>query len=143
MGLPQRAAFNAHTLNLGYPKTEMMRRKQAASGEVVLQLLDEHLQKKGVKAISLNDLQEIFVTELQIGVNRARHLMPELGWSSVTAEWGGIDHARTAWVSPGYQLSNGSIVGPDGFNEKFDGDAEFGGMHLPDFEMPVDVEVGY
>ena len=51
MNHQQRAEFNPHTLNLGDPKTEMMRRIQAASGEVALQLLDEHLKKKGVKAI--------------------------------------------------------------------------------------------
>ncbi|MBB5723216.1 hypothetical protein FHS72_002853 [Loktanella ponticola] len=99
----------------------------------MLQLLEEHLNEKGIRAISLKDLQGLFVDDLKIGVNRIRHLMPELGWSAVSVKWGGVDHSRAVWLRPDHQLSNGEIFGPGGFRAKFDGKTSEG------IEQPFDL----
>jgi len=44
-------------------------------------------------------------------------MMNELGWRPERAKWGGVDYARAVWVHPDYQVAQGRVTGPDGYDE--------------------------
>ena len=43
--------------------------------------------------------------------------MIELGWTQYKLKWGGVDYARTLWVEKEYWVVDGTLYGPDGFQE--------------------------
>lgn len=117
-------SFNAKSLNSTELTSPIMERIQGASRQVLSQQLEEILNERKVFAISQNDLMTVFVERLKANTGRIRHLMTELGWTSVTAKWGGKDYGRAAWVHPHYQLVRGKVLGPRGYHEsmKSEGD---------------------
>ncbi len=94
-----------------------MQQIMGASREVLLVRLEELLAGLGVFAVPLEVIATLFVEKLKTNQNRIRHMMPELGWRSETAKWGGVDHSRAIWVHRDYQVSRGRVLGPNGYNE--------------------------
>lgn len=68
-------------------------------------------------AIPQDVLIRVFVEDLKTNQNRIRHMMPELGWRSEHVKWGGVDYARAIWVHPDYQVAQGHVRGPDGYEQ--------------------------
>ena len=109
--------FNPRSLNVSLIETPVMRQIMGSSREVLLVRLEELLAGRGVFAVPQEVLARLFVENLKTNQNRIRHMMPELGWRSETAKWGGVDHSRAIWIHPDYQVTGGRVRGPDGFDE--------------------------
>ena len=109
--------FNPRSLNVNADSTPLMKQIIGGSREVQLVRLEEHLQKLGRFAVPQEELVVVFTEVLKTNQNRIRHMMPELGWRSVTVKWGGVDHNRTLWVRDGYEVANGRVRGPNGYDE--------------------------
>jgi hypothetical protein len=62
----------------------------------------------------------LFAEELRVNPNRIIHMMNELGWRSQRCKWGGTDYNRVVWVHPDYQIANGRVLGPEGFDQPVD-----------------------
>ncbi len=112
--------FNPRSLNLSLIKTPVMQHIMGASREVLLVRLEEHINGLGRFAIPQEKLAKVFIEDLKTNQNRIRHMMPELQWRSENVKWGGVDHARTVWVHPVYQVAGGRVRGPDGYDEPID-----------------------
>lgn len=97
--------------------TPTMRRLHAASGEVLQQELAEIIAEKGVFAVPQGELRRIFADTLKANPNRITHFMNELGWIPDRVKWGGVDYARALWVHPDYRVSNGRVLGPNGYDQ--------------------------
>ena len=41
--------------------------------------------------------------------------MSDLGWTKKKVKWGKVDYARALWVRPGFNVENGKLFGPDGY----------------------------
>ncbi|WP_197922923.1 primase-helicase family protein [Thiosulfatihalobacter marinus] len=109
--------FNPRSLNLSLVGTPVMQQIIGSSREVLLVRLEELLASLGVFAVPQERLAKLFTEQLKTNQNRIRHMMPELGWRSETAKWGGVDHRRAIWIHPDYQVSGGRVQGPDGYDE--------------------------
>ncbi|KIC10778.1 hypothetical protein RA19_10325 [Leisingera sp. ANG-M1] len=119
--------FNPRSLNLSLIETPVMQQIMGASREVLLVRLEEILAGLGVFAVPLEVIAKLFIEKLKTNQNRIRHMMPELGWRSETAKWGGVDHSRAIWVHRDYQVSGGRVRGPNGYDEPIwpdDGEVE-------------------
>lgn len=110
-------SFNPKSLNVAAVDTPIMQRINQNSGEILQQVLEETIAAQGVYALPQSSLVKLFSETLKIRPNRLGHMMNELGWRPVKAKWGGTDSARVAWVHPDYQLFNGRVRGPDGYDE--------------------------
>lgn len=55
--------------------------------------------------------------ELKGNINSTKHLMSDLVWIKQAVKWGAVDHKRQLWVRPGYNVQNGKIYGPGGFEQ--------------------------
>jgi len=113
-------SFNPNSLNIAAIDTPIMQQLQAESGEVLQQALAELLKERGIFAASLNDLRKIFTEDLKTNPNRIPHFMNDMRWRSVRSKWGGVDCARAIWVHPDYQVANGRVTGPDGYDQPVD-----------------------
>lgn len=110
-------SFNPRSLNVAAVDTPIMQRINQNSGEILQQVLEETIAAQGVFALPQSSLVKLFSETLKIKPNRLGHMMNEMGWRPVKAKWGGTDSARVAWVHPDYQLFNGRVRGPDGYDE--------------------------
>lgn len=124
MARQQSNGFNPRSLNMAAVDTPIMKRLHAASGEVLQQELAEIIAGKGEFAIPQSDLRMIFVESLKANPNRLAHMMNELGWVPEKAKWGGTDYARVIWVHPDYRVSNGRVLGPDGYDQPVEEEVE-------------------
>jgi len=120
MAHKQSNSFNPRTLNMAAIDTPVMKRLSAASGEVLQQELEEILEGKGLRAIPQTTLRKLFSETLKANPNRIKHFMNELGWRPQKAKWSGADYSRVVWVHPDYQVVNGRVIGPDGFDVPVD-----------------------
>lgn len=135
--------FDPYSLDLSRPETQIMQRVVGNSREVVLQLLEEHLDAKGINAISLGDLTDLCGEHFKIKPNRIRHLMNDLGWHSTSAKWGGVDYQRSIWLRSGYQLFGGELIGPEGNLGKFHdtvGDEPLPGDFAIEFDIGAELD---
>jgi Family of unknown function (DUF5906) len=110
-------SFNPRALNVAAVDTPIMRRITQASGEVLQQQLKETIDAGGRFAVPQGDLIKLFSDRLKANPNRIGHMMNELGWRPERAKWGGKDYARAVWVHPDYQVAQGRVTGPDGYDE--------------------------
>lgn len=117
MARQQSNGFNPRFINIAAVDTPIMRRLHAASGEVPQQELAEIIAKKRVYAVPQSELRRIFAETLKANPNRITHFMNELGRMSESVKWGGVDYARVFWVHPDYRVSNGRVLGPNGYDE--------------------------
>ena len=113
----QANTFNPHALNVAAVDTPIMKSLTQASGQVVQQALEELIAASGKFALPQADLIKLFSEKLKVNPNRIAHMMNELGWRSHKAKWGGVDFARVVWVHPDYQVAQGRVTGPDGYDE--------------------------
>ena len=113
----QANTFNPHALNVAAVDTPIMKSLTQASGQVVQQALEELISASGKFALPQADLIKLFSEKLKVNPNRIAHMMNELGWRSHKAKWGGVDFARVVWVHPDYQVAQGRVTGPDGYDE--------------------------
>lgn len=116
MARKQSNHFNPKSLNAAAIDTPLMKRIHGASGEVLLQELEEIIAGDGTFAIPQSNLRRLFTEKLKTNPNRIPHFMNELGWVPEKAKWGGVDYVRALWVHPDYQVSNGRVLGPDGYD---------------------------
>ncbi|MFG6547413.1 primase-helicase family protein [Sulfitobacter sp. 1A10445] len=112
----QSNSFNARSLNIAAVDTPIMRQVHSAAGEVLVQVLEEAIARKGIYAWPQASLRDLFV-ELKANPNRIAHLMRELRWYQQKAKWGGIDYARVVWVHPEYIVADGRVLGPNHYDE--------------------------
>ena len=118
------ADFNPKALNLSKLTSPIMKQLNSSSQEVVLQQLEQKLAELGKFAVPQEDLIKLCVEELKIKQNRLGHLMLDLDWRSEKLKWGGVDYARAIWVHSDYQVVRGRVLGPDGYEQPVDPDAE-------------------
>ncbi|WP_171233990.1 primase-helicase family protein [Ruegeria sp. HKCCA4812] len=116
----QSNGFNPRSLNMAAVDTPIIQRLHAASGEVLQQELAEFIAGTGKFAIPQASLRKLFFENLKVNPNRLAHMMNELGWIPAKAKWGGTDYARVIWVHPDYRVSNGRVLGPEGYDEPVD-----------------------
>lgn len=83
----------------------------------VLDRMQEYLDERGQHAIAEAEIVRIVTEVLKANLNTTKHLMSDLGWIKQGVKWGGTDYARQIWVEPEYNVQNGKIHGPDGFEE--------------------------
>lgn len=120
MAHQQSNGFNARSLNMQAIDTPIMKRLSAESGEVLLQELEEIIEGKGLRAIPQTKLRKLFTEVLKTNANRITHFMNELGWRKQKVKWGGADYGRVIWVHPDCQVTNGRVIGPDGYDAPVD-----------------------
>lgn len=133
---PKWNGFNAKSLNTETLSSPIMQQLRQSSREVMLEQLDELLAERGIFAIGLQELADLCHERLRLSANRLKHFMNELRWRSETVKWGGVDHRRTLYVHPDYQVSNGQVLGPDGYKKPI------GSSRLDDFIILADTETG-
>ena len=110
--------FNAKSLNLELHATPLMKRIEATSVNTVASLLEEHLLEKGLYAVPDMKVADIVTDKLRQKVSSTRHLMGgELGWTLEKVKWDKCAYARGIWVKEGYNVDNGYIYGPEGFQQ--------------------------
>ncbi|MBY6069645.1 hypothetical protein KUW17_23150 [Leisingera aquaemixtae] len=116
----QSNSFNPRSMNMAAIDTPIMRRLSAGAGEVLQQELVELLAGRDLRAVAQTTLRRLFTVELKANPNRITHFMNELGWHAEKVKWGGADYARVVWVHPDYQVANGRVIGPDGYDQPID-----------------------
>lgn len=109
--------FDPHSLNTEVHGTEIMKRVAGASRQTLAQTLEEHLEALGGPVQTNETVKKYIVTELRVSGNSTRHMMVELGWSQYQVKWGGVDYARAIWAKKGYAVSDGRVLGPDGYDK--------------------------
>lgn len=107
--------FTTQTLNIATQSTALMKRVQAATGQVVVDQLQELLDELGLNAISEADVVRLSGTKLHIGANQIKYMMTDLGWIKGKAKWGGVDYSRALWVQADYHAHDGKLAGPAGY----------------------------
>jgi hypothetical protein len=112
------ADFSAKTLNVDVHGTEIMRQVFGNGRATILDQLEELLNGRKQHALPESDVVELVTGQLKANINSTKHLMSDLGWIKHGAKWGSVDHKRQIWVRPGYNVLNGKIYGPDGFEQK-------------------------
>lgn len=117
MAHQQSNSFNARSVNMTAINTPIMKRLSAASGEVLQEELVEILDGKGLSAIPQTTLRKLCSEVLKTNPSRIKHFMNEMGWRPQKAKWGGVDYSRVVWVHPDYQVANGRVTGPNGYDE--------------------------
>ena len=122
--------FNPKSLNISEINTPVMQQVRSTSKEAVLQQLEELLEEDGRGAIPQSGLFLMFQQDLKANSSRMRHLMPALGWRQEQIKWGGKDYGRAIWVKPGYGVSRGKVISPDGSSCGIDSQAGFSGFEL-------------
>ena len=120
MAHKQSNSFNPRSLNIAAIDTPIMKRLSAASGEVLQQELEEILEGKGLRAIPQASLRKLCSEVLKANPNRIKHFMNELEWRPQKAKWSGADYSRVVWVHPDFQVVNGRVIGPDGYDVPVD-----------------------
>ena len=108
--------FATQTLNIATQSTALMKRVQAATGQVVVDQLQEILHEFGLHAISEADVLRLSGTKLHIKPNQLKYMMTEFEWEKQKVKWGGKDHSRALWVQKGYLANQGRLTGPHGFD---------------------------
>lgn len=113
-------SFDPRSLNVSAIETPLMQSLCQASGQVLQQVLSELIAAKGQFAFPQQVLMKLFTEQLKANPNRISHMMNELGWRSSSRKWGGVDHNRVVWTHPDYQIVNGRVAGPDGYDAPVD-----------------------
>lgn len=111
------ADFSAKTLNVDTHGTEIMRQVFGNGRATILDQLEELLNGRGQHALPESDVVKLVSGELKANINSTKHLMSDLGWIKSAVKWGSVDYKRQLWVRPGYNVQNGKIYGPDGFEQ--------------------------
>lgn len=111
------ADFSAKTLNVDVHGTDIMRQVFGNGRATILDQLEELLNGRGQHAVPESDVVKLVSVELKANINSTKHLMSDLGWIKSAVKWGSVDYKRQLWVRPGYNVQNGKIYGPDGFEQ--------------------------
>jgi hypothetical protein len=111
------ADFSAKTLNVDVHGTDIMRQVFGNGRATILDQLEELLDGRGQHALPESDVVKIVTQDFKANINTTKHLMSDLGWIKQAVKWGSVDHKRQLWVRPGYNVLNGKIFGPDGFEQ--------------------------
>ena len=111
------ADFSAKTLNVDVHGTEIMRQVFGNGRATILDQLEELLDGREQHAVPESDVVKIVTQDLKANINTTKHLMSDLGWIKQALKWGGVNHKRQLWVRPVYNVLNGKIYGPEGFEQ--------------------------
>ena len=110
--------FSAKTLNIVEDATPLMEQIQGASEITVRCQLGELLDERGQFAIPESNVVTIVTDGLGASTNSTRHMMSDLGWLKKKVKWGGVKYARALWIKKGFNVENGKIYGPDGYEQE-------------------------
>lgn len=118
-------SFNPFSLNVQAIDTPIMRRLRESSSEIVLDQLEEFLNKQERYAWPQHELIKDF-QELVRGFNPNRliHMMNDLGWRREKVKFGGCDYQRVLWVHPDYSIDRGKVRGPNDYCQAIEPDVE-------------------
>ncbi|WP_281857912.1 primase-helicase family protein [Litoreibacter halocynthiae] len=105
-------SFSAKSLNVSIHATPIMLRINAASERTVLTLLEEELNRHGLKAMPESNLTAFISQSLKSSIGQTRHLMAELGWTKFKVKWGGATFSKALWVAPEFSVDRGYLQGP-------------------------------
>lgn len=119
------ADFNAKSLNTQTHATPIMRLIQESDRQVSTERLEEYLNGREQNFITQKHLIHHVQSEMHANPETIRHKMLELGWHKVSVKWGGVDHARVAWLRPGHSAQRGEVIGPDGSRQPIRDEMEF------------------
>jgi hypothetical protein len=123
--------FSAKTMNIARDSTAVMRQIQAATRQVSEEQLAEHLNERGLMAVTESDVMQFVQRDLRGNINSVRHLMTAIGWLRHDVKWGGVDYTRGIWVAPGCGLYRGELTKPDGTVEKIAAHIQRGAVRDP------------
>lgn len=110
-------AFDPYSLNTEVIGTEIMKRVAGASRQTHEHDLEEHLAALGQPVQTNATVKKHVMTEFRVSGNSTRHLMMAIGWKQYQVKWAGVDYARAIWAAKGYHVTDGRVIGPDGYNK--------------------------
>lgn len=117
--------FSALSLDVQGSSTHVMKTIQSASWDLNVELFEDELNRMELVAIPASAL--ISLSEA-LGIPKAnviKHWLLNLNWSRHKVKWGGADYARVIFLRPGYQISGGTLYGPEGWSHTPGGSSAF------------------
>lgn len=120
MGAELLETFDPYSLNTEVQGTEIMKRVAGASRQTHEQELEEHLAALGQPVQTNAAIKKYVMTEFRVSGNSTRHLMMAIGWKQYQVKWAGVDYARAIWAAKDYHVTDGRVIGPDGYDKPLD-----------------------
>ena len=117
--------FSALSLDVQGSSTHVMKTIQSASWDLNVELFEDELNRMELVAIPASALTSLSETLGNPKANVIKHWLLNLNWSRHKVKWGGADYARVIFLRPGYQISGGTLYGPEGWSQTPGGSSAF------------------
>ena len=117
--------FSALSLDVQGSSTHVMKTIQSASWDLNVELFEDELNRMELVAIPASALTSLSETLGNPKANVIKHWLLNLNWSRHKVKWGGADYARVIFLRPGYQISGGTLYGPEGWSHTPGGSSAF------------------
>ena len=117
--------FSALSLDVQGSSTHVMKTIQSASWDLNVELFEDELNRMELVAIPASALTSLSEALGNPKANVIKHWLLNLNWSRHKVKWGGADYARVIFLRPGYQISGGTLYGPEGWSHTPGGSSAF------------------
>ena len=117
--------FSALSLDVQGSSTHVMKTIQSASWDLNVELFEDELNRMELVAIPASALTSLPEALGNPKANVIKHWLLNLNWSRHKVKWGGADYARVIFLRPGYQISGGTLYGPEGWSHTPGGSSAF------------------
>ena len=117
--------FSALSLDVQGSSTHVMKTIQSASWDLNVELFEDELNRMEPVAIPASALTSLSEALGNPKANVIKHWLLNLNWSRHKVKWGGADYARVIFLRPGYQISGGTLYGPEGWSHTPGGSSAF------------------
>ena len=117
--------FSALSLDVQGSSTHVMKTIQSASWDLNVELFEDELNRMELVAIPASALSSLSEALGNPKANVIKHWLLNLNWSRHKVKWGGADYARVIFLRPGYQISGGTLYGPEGWSHTPGGSSAF------------------
>ena len=117
--------FSALSLDVQGSSTHVMKTIQSASWDLNVELFQDELNRMELVAIPASALTSLSEALGNPKANVIKHWLLNLNWSRHKVKWGGADYARVIFLRPGYQISGGTLYGPEGWSHTPGGSSAF------------------
>ena len=117
--------FSALSLDVQGSSTHVMKTIQSASWDLNVELFEDELNRMELVAIPASALTSLSEALGNPKANVIKHWLLNLNWSRHKVKWGGADYARVIFLRPGYQISGGTLYGPEGWSQTPGGSSAF------------------
>ena len=117
--------FSALSLDVQGSSTHVMKTIQSASWDLNVELFEDELNRMELVAIPASALTSLSEALGNPKAHVIKHWLLNLNWSRHKVKWGGADYARVIFLRPGYQISGGTLYGPEGWSHTPGGSSAF------------------